>query len=132
MPDTTADRLTAVLRRLPEPAAPATLEATVMARIARLPPPAPDVARERARRRRERAARVWAIAGLLLLLGFDVYDRAASALPGAFGLTPAMTTGLGAMPSGVMPAALLVLGLALYAAGLFAQTGGGGGRIRER
>jgi len=115
----TDEQLTTALRSLPEPDAPPTMQATVMARIERLPTPVPDPSAEPVRRRRDRAARVWASAGLLLVLGLYAYEITAGTSLGP-GLSPTATMPE-MMPAGDLAASLLGLGLLLYAAGLFAQ-----------
>ena len=115
----TDEQLTTTLRGLPEPDAPPTMQATVMARIERLPTPAPDPTAEPVRRRRDRTARAWASAGLLLVLGLYAYEIAAGTRVGP-GLSPYPTMPE-MMQAGDLAVPLLGLGLLLYAAGLFAQ-----------
>lgn len=97
-----------------------------MAHIARLPAPAPasSASHEPARSRRDLASWVWAVAGLLLVIGLNAYDAIVSgALPelGALRLAPG---GPNALPSDGLTLSLLVLGLFLSAAGLFSQVSG--------
>jgi len=114
------DELTPVLSRLPEPAPPATLTATVMARIAR------EEERQAAAvpaRRHERPTWMWAVVAAGVILGIRLYAWMVT------GVAPDLTTariGLGRLP--VMPGAgptSVALGVALlvYLAGLFAPLG---------
>jgi hypothetical protein len=129
MNDARGDTLTAGLRALPEPAPPATLEATVMARSARLPVPAPDRAPgalvDPARSRRDVASWAWAAAGLLMVLGLGAYRQLFdAALPGL--AAPGFaSSAVEMMPADPLMLSVLVLGLWLYTAGLFAQVGRG-------
>lgn len=123
MTDATPDPLTGALRRLPEPAPPASLEATVMARIARLPAPAEADAPEPAQRRKDVLGWARAAAGVLLSLGsaaFVAMTAAGAARSGV--LWPRrVSLDLGAA-SPIAPLAL-AMGLLLLATGLFALAG---------
>jgi len=111
------DDLSPVLHRLPEPAPPSTITATVMARIAR------EEERHSATvpvLRRDRPAWVWALIGAGVVIGLRLYPWITS------GIAPDTTTsriGLGhlpAMPSVGPATAVMVVALLVYLSGLFA------------
>jgi hypothetical protein len=119
------DQVTSELGRLPEPAPPSTLAATVMARVARLPEPealpAPgERGRARIAARREWPAWAWALSGVVVVFAAHVYDwRVAGRWPDL------MSSRIGGVLPAVLPveglaAPILALGLVLYLAGLFA------------
>lgn len=123
MTDATPDPLTVALRRLPEPAPPDSLEATVMARIARLPAPADDAAPEPARRRKDAIGWARAAAGLLVSLAstaFVVMSAAGAQRTGVPWPTPAGLDLAAASPLAPLP---LAAGLLLLAMGLFTLAG---------
>jgi len=118
------DHVATAMARLPEPTPPASLKATVMARIAREAELQHDVAAttaDPARIPRERPVWIWTLAGgLVAVIGTSVYGW----LMG--GALPSLTSPLigGGVPT-LIPmqgsAALVVgLGLLIYLAGLFA------------
>lgn len=128
------DRLDAALRRMPEPTLPSSFEATVMARIARLPEPAqtPRSSHHPARAGRSAVAWVLAVAGLLLVAGLNA---SAWLQPGAVSDLAAVRLMRGGTPwlsAGGINAVLMALGLLLYSAGLFRQASGGRVRTRSR
>jgi len=118
------DHVATLMARLPEPTPPASLKATVMARIAREAELQQDIAAEaanHARIPRERSVWIWTLAGgLATVVGTTVYGWLAG------GALPSFTAPLigGGAPALIpMPgsAALIVaLGLLIYLAGLFA------------
>ncbi len=115
------DELTTVMTRLSEPPPPASLKATVMARIARdanVANAAPSVAAAPARRGRETLVWLSAVGGLALVICAVAYGwLEAGALPSAMSPRLGPTT-LSLLPAG--PAALVIgLGLLVYLAGLF-------------
>ena len=116
------DDIERLLARLPEPAPPPTLAATVMARIAREPDRAivEAVLRSPAITRGDRPAWLWAVVGLLIVVGLTV-DGWVSA-----GLSPDLTSSrigigrLALMPVEGPGVLLLAVGLWLFLLGLFA------------
>jgi hypothetical protein len=112
------DHLASVLTRIPEPAPPPTLAATVMARIAREADLEASVAGRTGRDDRW-SGWLWAIAGTALVLGASIRAWLLDGTP------PDLTSpriGAGSMPllSPEDPATLLlVLGLLLYLVGFF-------------
>ena len=116
------DDLTPLLSRLPEPAPPATLRATVMARIEREAAQHSPRAEASApvRQGRDRPAWLWTVVGAAVVLGVLVAGWVETgALPGV----TLARTGFGSplvMP-GVGPASMILgAGLLLYLAGLLA------------
>ncbi|MDO8834702.1 MAG: hypothetical protein Q7V01_03865 [Vicinamibacterales bacterium] len=113
------DDVTSIMSRLPDPDPPATLTATVMARIAREVDQGADAPEVRVRHREYRAW-AWALAGVVLVFGVSIYGWYAT------GSTPDLTSsriGPGRpalMPIGGPVSALLGLGLLVYIVGLFA------------
>ena len=117
------DHVATVMARLPEPTPPASLKATVMARIAR-EAEQQDIAAEAAdpaRIRRERSAWIWTLAGgLATVMGASVYGWLVR------GAMPSFTSPLiGGVSPTLIPmqgsAALVIgVGLLIYLAGLFA------------
>ena len=116
------DHVATLMARLPEPTPPASLKATVMARIAREAEEQREIAAaDPARIPRERPVWIWTFAGgLATVLGTSVYGWLVK------GALPSFTAPLigGGMPT-LIPmqglAALIVgLGLLIYLAGLFA------------
>jgi hypothetical protein len=111
------DDTTTLMARLPEPAPPPALAATVMARIAR--EAARDAVAAPARRRREGLAWLCALAGLAVVFGLSAWGWIGAALPHP------MSWSIGPGIPDVLPVEgpavpLLALGLLLYLAGLFA------------
>jgi hypothetical protein len=111
-----------LLARLPEPTPPPTLEATVMARIARLPDRAGTAMpmRRRVATRGEPSAWILSVVGLLVVVGLTVHGWLAG------GVLPDVTSArIGFGRQSVMAIEgwsmlLLGLGLWLFLAGLFA------------
>lgn len=116
------DDLTPLMSRLPEPAPPATLMATVMARIereaAQYSPGAEASAP--ARQRRDRPAWLWTLVGAAVVLGVSAAGwLETGALPGV----TLARTGFGrplAMPGAGPASMILGAGLLLYLVGLLA------------
>jgi hypothetical protein len=114
------DQVDAALRRLVEPAPPAALAATVMARIARLPAPEHGRSRESGRSRRDVAAWAWTLAGALLVFGQASYGSVKRG--SSLNLTSLHLNGsVNLLPMEGVPLIVLVLGLALFTTGLFVQ-----------
>jgi len=118
------DHVTTVMARLPEPTPPASLKATVMARIAREAERQQDIAAETAnpaRIRRERPVWIWTLAGgLATVAGTSVYGwLVRGALPS---FTSPLIGGVAPTLIPIQGSAALVIGLGLlvYLAGLFA------------
>jgi hypothetical protein len=118
------DDMASTMTRLPDPAPPASLAATVMARIARLPdersalPPAETFAVKTTSGRGERLAWGWGLGGLVIAFGMYVRsEMAAGTLPDL------ISSRIGHVPLVTIPVepAMLVLGLGLvlYLRGLF-------------
>jgi len=111
------DELTPLMTRLPDPAPPPTLTATVMARIAR---------EEEARHaaviepvRRERPAWPWALVGIAVVIGASAWGwLAAGTVPDL--ISPRIGTGAPLLTPGGPAAVGITLGLLVYLAGLFA------------
>jgi hypothetical protein len=115
------DDLASVMSRLPDPAVPATLSATVMARIAREDDARAVVPVEVPRR--AWGAWVWSIAGLMIVVGASVWGwMSAGTLPDL--LAPRIGPGRQPLLPGGPAAAVIALGLFLYLAGLFAPLRG--------
>lgn len=121
------DDLTPVLARLPEPAPPSTMTATVMARIEReAERKADEKAAVPAGRARESEPWLWTFAGVALVLMVFVQGWLSS------GTLPNLTSArIGVnhaplMPGGSSVSLLLALGLAIYLAGVFAPLRSGG------
>jgi hypothetical protein len=118
------DHVATLMARLPEPTPPASLKATVMARIAREAELQQDLAAEAAdpaRIPRERPVWIWTLAGgLATVIGTSAYGwLVAGALPS---LTAPLIGG-GAptlIPMQGSAALIIGLGLLIYLAGLFA------------
>jgi hypothetical protein len=124
------ERLTTQLTtRLPEPAPPASLKATVMARIAREADRREALAARPAPRRRswrDAPAWLWTTAGIALTAGVRVYQHAQTGAPlGPDAPSPMRMLTL--LPADLTMAATILLGLLVYLAGLFAPL-----RNRER
>lgn len=111
------DDLTPLMTRLPDPAPPSTLAATVMARIAR-----EDEARQVAAvepARRERPTWIWALVGIAVVVGASAWGwLTAGTLPDL--TSPRIGPGTPALMPGGPAAAIIALGLLVYLAGLFA------------
>lgn len=116
------DDLASALTRIPEPAPPPTLAATVMARIEREADLGASVARAgRTGRYDQWSGWLWVIAGTALVLGASIRAWLVDGTP--LQLT-SPRIGAGSMPVMMSPedpaTLLLVLGLLLYLVGLFA------------
>lgn len=117
------DHVDAAMRRLAEPEPPAGFAATVMARIERLPVPEPGAARDPGRSRRDVAAWAGTLAGALLVVGVATYGSVKGG--GTLDLASLhLNAGANLPPTEGLPLVVLVLGLALFTAGLFVQAGG--------
>lgn len=128
------DPLAAAMERLTEPAAPSTLETTVMARIARLPAPAQDTATapEPVGARRDVFAWVLGVAGLALVAGLSAYSWLQPGALSYLGAVRIVGGGSTWMSDSGVNSAMMALGLLLYAAGLFSQVGRRGPTGAER
>jgi len=117
------DHVDAAMRRLVEPEPPAELAATMMARIERLPVTEPGRSREAGRSRRDVAAWAWSLTGALLVFGLASYGSVKRG--GTLDLTSLHLLGrVNLLPTEGVPLVVLVVGLALFTAGLFVQAGG--------
>jgi hypothetical protein len=112
------DEIGPLLARLPDPEPPATLSATVMARIAREPDRASRGAMARDLQYRDRPFRARILAGVLVVLAVTVHGWVSA------GSVPDVVSWRMGLPRLVPiegPAALLVaIGLLVYVRGLFA------------
>jgi hypothetical protein len=115
------DELLPVLKRLPDPAPPSTITATVMARIARdAERQAEAVATAPAPRRQDRPAWAWALVGIAVVLGARIYGLVVTeSLPDFTSSRIGLGHSLG-MPGVGSVSLALGLGLLVYLAGLFA------------
>ncbi|MEO6223827.1 MAG: hypothetical protein ABIP90_11305 [Vicinamibacterales bacterium] len=114
------DDLAPLLQELPEPAAPPTITATVMARIARDSDERAAVMAAPVRRSRESVAWLWTFVGAAVVLVVAVNGWLSS---GAFPDVTSARIGLGRasqMPVLGPFSGVLALGLAVYLVGLFA------------
>ena len=124
----TPDDLTAVMKQLHEPTPPPSLQATVLARVAREADRQSETAADApasAPRQPNRPVWLWTLAGFVIVLGASVYGWVeAGSLPDV--TSPRIGGSLALIPMEGPTALAIGLGLLIYMAGLVAplRTGG--------
>ena len=115
-------RIDSLLVQLPEPAPPAALLASVMARIEREQNRPTTPARERSREMsaRDRPAWVWAVIGIAVVVGLTIYRQVTAAEPADVISSRIGPGGMAQMPLKATDLLLLATGLWLFLIGLFA------------